>query len=89
MEEKKCFLCGSYRNLECHHIFGGANRKLSEQYGLKVMLCHNCHNEPPFGVHFDHEKMVYLRQLGQKKAMAENNWSIDDFRSVFGKNYLD
>ena len=41
-ELRECFLCG--RNgrgdrLERHHIFGAANRKLSEKYGLTVWLC--------------------------------------------------
>lgn len=47
-----CDLCGKYGYLELHHIFGGANRSLSEKYGLVVNLCHECHNEPPEGVHF-------------------------------------
>ena len=36
-KEKRCFFCGSVRNLEKHHIFGGTkNRKWSEKYGLTV-----------------------------------------------------
>lgn len=46
-----CYLCGKAANLECHHVFGGANRKASDRYGLTVRLCHKCHNEPPRGVH--------------------------------------
>lgn len=47
MNDKRCFLCGrndSGDPLERHHIFGGANRKKSEKYGLVVYLCGNrCH----------------------------------------------
>ena len=32
--------------------------------------------------------MKRLRRWGQEKAMAEQGWSIDDFRRVFGRNYL-
>lgn len=42
MDERVCWLCGRNGNgdpLECHHIFGGAMRKKSEKYGLKVYLC--------------------------------------------------
>ena len=47
MDERVCWLCGRNGNgdpLECHHIFGGAMRKKSEKYGLKVYLCGDrCH----------------------------------------------
>ena len=36
--EKKCWVTGDRYNLHEHHIFGGARRKLSEKYGLKVYL---------------------------------------------------
>lgn len=58
--DKECYLCRkrynlrTTRSLEEHHIlFGRGRRELSEQYGLKVWLCHNHHNEPHLGVHFD------------------------------------
>ena len=50
-EQRQCYLCGSVRALERHHIFGAYNRRKSEKYGLTVLLCHNCHNEPPRGAH--------------------------------------
>lgn len=85
-EKKECFICGSTQWLESHHIFGGPNRKLSEKYGLKVNLCHYCHNEPPNGVHHNRERMEWLKQQGQKKF---NEVYPDlDFRAIFGKNYL-
>ena len=46
--EKECYICRKLvgagvplpgAGLEEHHIFGAANRKLSEHYGLKVWLC--------------------------------------------------
>ena len=30
-----------------------------------------------------------LKQWAQRKAMEENDWSIEDWRKEFGKNYLD
>lgn len=86
--EKECFLCGSQIWLEEHHMFGGGNRKLSEKYGLKVYLCHYCHNEPPNGVHFNAENSNYLKETGQKIAMEHYGWTKDEFRQIFGKNYL-
>ena len=52
-EKGRCFLCGKYTRTESHHIFGGGFRKKSEYYGLKVELCHWCHNEPPNGAHYN------------------------------------
>lgn len=84
-----CFLCGSNQWLEEHHVFGGiGRRKISEKYGLKVYLCHYCHNEPPKGVHHNSESRKALQQYAQTKAMARYGWSVDDFRNIFGKNYL-
>lgn len=87
--EKECFICGSQIWLEEHHIFGGnPNRKLSESYGLKVWLCHGCHNEPPTGVHHNAVLNNHLKAEAQKRAMKQYGWTVDDFRVVFGKNYL-
>lgn len=85
---RKCYFCGSTQWLERHHVFGAACRKLSEKYGLVVDLCHFCHNEPPNGVHFNAERMAELRREFQKKAMAENGWTTEDFIRIFGRNYL-
>lgn len=84
-----CYLCGKWKDMEEHHIFGGAYRDKSEKYGLTVYLCHDCHNEPPDGVHHNRNKMELLRRLGQRKAMQENGWSEKDFIREFGKNYLE
>lgn len=86
--EHKCYICGSQVWLEEHHVFGGHLRKFSEKYGLKVYLCHWCHNEPPGGVHFNAKKMAALRSDAQKKAMEHYGWSEDDFRSYTGRSYL-
>lgn len=32
--------------------------------------------------------MQKLHEYGQKKAMEEQGWTVDEFRQVFGKNYL-
>jgi len=87
-EERECYLCGSQRDLEKHHVFGGPNRHWSEVYGLTVYLCHTCHNEPPFGVHHNAEAMQALRQKVQRIAMEHYGWSVEDFRAIFGRSYL-
>ncbi len=61
----RCYLCGRYTQTEEHHIFGGPNRTLSEQYGLKVDLCLECHQ---FGAHayIRPGGMDELHRLGQE-----------------------
>lgn len=85
--KKECFICHSTNWLELHHIFGASNKKNSEKYGLIVYLCHWCHNEPPNGVHHNAENMKKLRSIAQKKF--EEQYTRDEFRRIFGKNYLD
>ena len=71
------------------HIFGGANRKLSEKYGLVVYLCgERCHRLGEYSAHQNALVADYLHRYGQKKAMQEQNWTADEFREIFGKNYL-
>lgn len=80
-----CYICGA-PVVEIHHIFGGANRKNSERYGLIVPLCHWHHNEPPAGVHFNEHLMEKFHKLGQKRF--ETVASREEFIKVFGRNYL-
>lgn len=69
-----------------HHVFNGANRKLSEKYGLKVYLHHSrCHLN---GVHKDSVTANGLKQIAQKKAMDSYGWSREEFVEIFGKSYL-
>lgn len=90
-----CYRCGRYGSTEKHHIFGGANRRLSEEDGLYVFLCHECHNEPPYGIHYYKIAMDWMHRTGQRAfedELIENGASPDEARQRFmeryGKNYL-
>lgn len=91
--EQACWLCGrngSGDPLDKHHIFGGANRALSERFGLTVPLCHGrCHIFGQEAVHRNAETAQKLHEYGQRKAMQEQGWTRDEFRMIFGKNYID
>ena len=96
-ERKTCFLCGRTAYTERHHIFSGtANRKLSEEDGLVVDLCHSCHNEPPNGVHFNKDNMHRLHVHGQRvweMGKIVNDGMTDEqareaFIKRYGRNYL-
>ncbi len=82
----QCYLCGSMRWLETHHVFGAANRKNSDKYGLVVRLCHYCHNEKPRGVHYNKATREYLQREGQAAFMRE--FPDLDFMKIFGRNYI-
>ena len=90
---KACFLCG--RNgvgdpLDAHHIFGGANRKLSERYALVIPLCHDrCHENGRNAVHRNAAVAQAVHEFGQRLCMDRMGWNIEEFRAVFGRNYLE
>lgn len=84
----RCFICGTVCATERHHIIFGAFRKKSEKYGLTVHLCHWCHNEPPNGAHHNRETNMRLKRIAQQEAMKKYSWDIEQFRAIFGKNYL-
>jgi hypothetical protein len=82
-QSRRCLVCG-ITAVECHHVFGASNRKLSEKYGLTVWLCHKHHNEPPEGVHFNREFADDLKEWAQMEF--EKYYQLD-FVKLFGKNY--
>ena len=92
VDEKKCWLCGkngSDDRLEIHHVFQGANKKNSEKYGLLVYLCGNeCHRNGKYAAHRNNTTAALLHKWGQGKAMRENGWTVEQFREIFGKSYI-
>lgn len=86
-----CFICKRHKSadfygLDKHHIYSGAYRNKSEKYGLYAFICHDkCHLN---GVHKNHKIDLALKQYAQRKAMEYYGWSIDEFREIFGRNYL-
>ena len=89
-----CYLCmalnGDFQkrtDLQEHHaIYGTANRKLSERYGLKVYLCLQHHTAGPMAVH---NNAGLQRQL-QKDAQEafEKRYSHQKWMEVFGRNFI-
>lgn len=81
-----CYICGrTDRALQRHEIFHGANRDRSKQFGLWVNLCYVCHDQlHHVGGGLDHQ----LKVEGQEAAEIYYGWSNDEFRLIFGRNYL-
>ena len=90
-DDTRCFICmleGRYiqRGVHWHHIFGAANRKWSEKYGLKVRLCLYHHTGSAKAVHMNKEVDLRLKKIGQ--CMFEMFYPDLNFLSIFGRNYL-
>ena len=83
---KECYITGSTYNLHNHHIFGGANRKLSEKYGLWIWLREDWHNMSNYGVHFNKSLDIKLKIIAQRKFCEV--YPKLNFVKIFGKNYL-
>lgn len=81
-----CYVCGTTLNLHKHHVFGGANRKHSEKYGLTVWLCGRHHNMSEEGVHFN--KALDLKLKTKYQKIFEDEHGHDEFMKIFGRNYL-
>lgn len=80
-----------YEGTHRHEIFfGTANRKKSIKYGLVVFIKPEDHNMSEYGVHNrkGHEFDMYLKKLGQKRAMDEYAWTTDEFIEIFGRSYI-
>ena len=81
-----CFVCGS-PYVEVHHvIYGVANRKLSDKYGLVIPLC-NEHHRGSTGIHFNKSFDMAMKKLAQEKFEAVYGADIS-FAEVFRKNYI-
>lgn len=70
-------------------MYGTANRRLSEQYGLKVYLCIHHHEEwgGPEAVHRNIDISNMLKAKAQEAF--KKRFPTLDFRNIFGKSFLE
>lgn len=83
----QCFVCGRICQTHKHHIFGGANRRLSEEDGLYIYLCPQHHNMGNWCVHNDIRMNRWIQQEGQ--MAYESTHSREDFMRRYGRNYIE
>ncbi len=79
-------MCHRTGDLHKHHVFGAANRKWSEKYGLWIWLCPEHHNMSDEGIHFNKPLDLQVKQIAQREF--EDTHTHDDFMRIFGRNYL-
>lgn len=85
-DETCCAVCGCAYGLHKHHIYGGANRSISEKNGFVVHLCGRHHNLSNEGVHFNHELDLRFKRMCQAKF--EETHTRSEFMRLIGKNYI-
>lgn len=78
-----CEICGQYGERDTHHIFNGAYRTKSEEYGATVEICRRCHNAVHNNIAIRHR----LKAKWQEKIQKEHNLTDEQFINLFGKNY--
>lgn len=84
-----CYLCKKRglgtRGTDVHHmIFGTAKRKLADQDGLTVHLCHVHH----MMLHCNGDYKRELQELAQETWMRHYNGTKEDFIKRYGISYL-
>lgn len=83
--KESCYLCGQTYGLETHHcIHGSGRRKLADQDGLTVKLCHVCHANLHDHGFYDKDLQI-VAQVNYQKHYHKTK---EDFRARYGKSYL-
>lgn len=80
-----CIICGVKKDNLHEVFFGTANRTKSMVWGCVIPLCFAHHTE----MHKNIEWQKHWHIEAEKKFLYYYNMTKDDFRKIFGKNYLD
>ena len=67
-------------------MFGTANRKKSERYGLWIYLCVAHHEYGPDAVHSNRDVRIFLCQIGQQ--VFEQKYSHEKYMQEFGRDWM-
>ena len=71
-----------------HHVFGGANRKISEEDGLFIYLTPEMHNMSDYSIHFNQPFMDYAQAKGQVAWMEYYGRTKEQFIERYGRSYI-
>ena len=87
-DEKRCYKCGTTKNVHIHEVYFGKNRQKSIEDGCCVYLCGNHHNQSKYGVHFDHKFDLYLKKIMELKWLEYYDKTEEDFIKRYYNNYI-
>lgn len=83
-----CIICGK-APVNLHEIYFGSNRHNSIKHGIIIPLCTSEHHAGnAIGIHADKELDRIWKRKGQATYMKHYNKNVEEFISIFGKNYL-
>ena len=85
--ERECYICHTQRDLQRHHIFGGPNRRRSDDDGLWIYLCVD-HHTGNHGVHRDFGLALEIKQMGERAWIERYGKTREEFIRDYGKNFL-
>ena len=89
--KKECYFCPNHNTeeLHSHHVFfGTANKRLSEEDGMKIWLCGKHHNlSHQEGIHFRNDIDLDVKKKAQE-AWEKTYGDRSDFIKRYGKSYL-
>ena len=90
--KKYCAFCGRPCEIEHHLIFGRGLRQLSEEDGLKLTVCDQCHVSGHSGERIHNNPMAeklskMLGQTAYEKERALEGMSREETRESFRKRY--
>lgn len=82
----RCYICKANCETDTHHIFQGSNRAKCDEMGLTIEICRVCHkraHEHPK----EFEQKYHLKSAAQTIAMLKFNITIEEWRTMFRKDY--
>ncbi len=85
-DKKECYITGRTDRLHLHHIYFGANRKISDKNGFTIWLIPELHNMSNQGIHFNRDFDLAIKRDCQRKY--EENHTREEFIKLIGKSYL-
>ena len=86
---KECFFTREPReeNLCIHHVYRGAFRDKSTEYGCWIWLRPDWHNQTNYSIHND--RNLELRIQAMCQMAFEDRYSHEDFMEVFKTDYIE
>lgn len=85
-DTKECWLCGNPIVEEHHIFFGNPQRKISDENGFTVYLCHE-HHQGNVSPHHNRQFDLDLKQECQR-LYEEKYGTRADFMKLIGRSYL-
>lgn len=94
-EKGVCYLCGRICETETHHCMGGSNRRVCDEDGLTVELCHLCHhrchngkNSPYVRYKLHREGQIRWGEVYGPDLLKDGKDPLSEFMKRYGRNYV-